>query len=134
MEPLSAKTVNFSHFSTFHIKHGLVTNNFRRINKLSKNQYNSLLFLDVLVSKDNSKLSTTLYRKETLAGLYTLILPVCLLLNSKPILLVYLITVPFTFALHMEIFTRNFCKITTILNDNCFPQSLVDRMFKIFLY
>ena len=64
---------------------------------------------------------------------FTQILPVSRLTSTKSIWLLFLFTVLFTFVLHTKTFHEEILKIKTILSENCFPKSIVDRIIKSFL-
>ena len=101
---------------------------------------NTLPFLDVLVKKESHCFSTSLYRKKTFTGLYTdfaSLAPYKCKINW----LLCLFTVLFTFMPRTKLFIRKFLKlrtssilktIKTILSENCFPKSTVNRIIKSF--
>ena len=92
----------------------------------------ALPFLDVLVAHDNNTFSTNLYRKKTFTGRYTdfsSLAPTKYKIN--------LIRVLVYRAFHICSSYRNFheevVRIKKILAENCFPESVIDRIIKEFL-
>ena len=93
----------------------------------------SLPFLDILVEKTNNSFSTSLFRKKTFTGLYTNFSS--LSPNwYKTNLISCLVYPAFHICSSYAKFHNEILRIKCILATNCFPQSLVDKFIRSFLY
>ena len=89
----------------------------------------TLPFLDVSVTHDQSSFSTSLYRKKTFTGLYTdfgTLSPNKYKVNLIRVLVFHICSTYSNF--HAEV-----VRIKGILKENCFPVPLIDRVIKTFL-
>ena len=81
---------------------------------VEKETNNTLPFFDILIHKDATKFSTSLYRKPTITGLYIAFLR-SVLISIKLISLVSLFFVPLISAHLTLIFMMNFLKLNLFL-------------------
>ena len=94
-------------------------------------QGNSLSFLDVLVSREGTKFSTSLYRKSTFSGLYSnfsSFLPV----EYKKGLIFTLLYRGFTLCTDFDKFQNELLFLKRVLNRNQYPRSFVDECIRKF--
>ena len=93
---------------------------------------NSIPFLDVLVTRDDTGFSTSLYRKKTYTGLYSnfdSLAPD----KYKANLISVLILRAFQICSSYVSFHQEITRIKDILCKNHFPKTLIDRIIKSFL-
>ena len=99
---------------------------------VEKETNNTLPFLDILIHKDATKFSTSLYRKPTFTGLYTdfsMLSPH----KYKVNLISVLIFRAFKICSSYTNFHDELLKIKLILAKNCYPSALVDDVIRKFL-
>ena len=92
---------------------------------------NFLPFLDILIQKEGSNFSTSLYRKPTFTGLYTdfsTLSPN----NYKVNLISMLVFRAFNICSSYINFHNELLKIKHTLAKNCYPSSLIDNVIKKF--
>ena len=93
---------------------------------------NSLAFLDVLITREETNFCTSLYRKPTFSGLYS---------NFKSFMpdsykkgLIYtLLHRAFVLCCSWDKFHSEVCFLKEIFRKNLFPEFFIDRCVKIFL-
>ena len=93
---------------------------------------NKLSFLDVLVSREEERFSTSLYRKPTFSGLYTNF-DSFISVNYKRGLIYCLLFRVFTLTVDWKKFHDEVQFLKGIFRKNLFPQHFIDQCIKLFL-
>ena len=93
---------------------------------------NKLAFLDVLVSREAGKFSTSLYRKATFSGLYTNFNSFIADTYKKGLIFCLLFRV-FALTVDWEKFHEEVKFLKDIFQKNLFPEHFTDRCIKLFL-
>ena len=91
---------------------------------------NCLAFLDVLVSRKDDKLITSLYRKKTFSGQYVNYLSHCS--RRRKINLIKTLCHRAIMICSQSTLDEELKKITTILCDNGYPETLITRTFTFY--
>ena len=93
---------------------------------------NSISFLDIKISRNNNKFTTSVYRKPTFSGVFTnfeSFTPK----SYKYNLLLTLLHRTFKFCSNFELFHQEIDKLKTIFENNGYPKSFVDLCIKKYL-
>ena len=95
-------------------------------------QNNCLSFLDVLVTREENVLSTSLYRKPTFSGLYTNFYSFISEKYKKGLILSLFFRI-FTFTITWEKFHSEVEFLRNIFKKNSYPEHFFDKCIKTFL-
>ena len=93
---------------------------------------NSILFLDIKITRDNNKFMTSVYRKPTFSGVFTnfgSFIPK----SYKYNLLFTLLHRAFKLCSNFERFHQEIDKLKTIFENNVYPKSFADFCIKKYL-
>ena len=90
---------------------------------------NSISFLDIKISRDKNRFTTSVYRKPTFSGLFTNFESL-ILKSYKYNLLFTLLHRAFKLCSNFERFHQEIDKLKTIFENNVYPKSFVDLCIK----
>ena len=93
---------------------------------------NSVSFLDIKISRENNKFTTSVYRKPTLGGVLTNF-GSFILKSYKYNLLFTLLHRAFKLCSNFELFYQEIDKVKTIFKSNGYPKSFFDLCIKKYL-
>ena len=99
---------------------------------LEKESNTFLSFLDILITNEKNRFSTSVYRKKTLIGLFTQFHSFTQM-SYKIGLIRCLIHRAFKFSSLYIIFHNELEKIKILLQKNMYPKSVIDNQIKTFL-
>ena len=95
-------------------------------------QNNCLPFLDVMVTREDDRLSTSLYRKPTFSGLYTNFFSYISEKYKKGLLFSILFRI-FTFTVDWNKFHTEVEFLKGIFRKNSYPDHFIDKCIRLFL-